>query len=160
MYGMKGTLAGIGRELEKIVPPPHFPMKLAVPAKGGCFSMGYDPYDIIKDDPAQGTRCIIGFPGPLNFKETLEQLTCFKASRYGEFWTPLEIVFLYISPEVEKFLGKFGKGRTEAFGFLRFSWLTRSKKFTKVFCFVLEMEVESDPLVKLILRFTSIKCNG
>lgn len=40
---MKGTLAGIERESEKMVPPPHFLMKLAVPAKGGCFSMGYDP---------------------------------------------------------------------------------------------------------------------
>lgn len=67
------------RALEKN--PPHFPMKLAVPAKKvGAFprALRYDPCDIIKDDPAQGARCIIGFPGPLNFKETLEQLTRFE----------------------------------------------------------------------------------
>lgn len=111
---------------------PIFPMKLAVPAKGGCFSMGYDPCDIIKDDPAQGTRCIIGFPGPLNFKETLEQLTCFKVSRYAGFWTPLEIVFLYLGGGREIFRKIWRK--------VRFSLLKKDYYW------------KSEPLVKLILR--------
>ncbi|KAG7198338.1 hypothetical protein KM043_005732 [Ampulex compressa] len=36
-----------------------------------------------KRDPARETRCIIGFPGPLNFKGTaLEQLTPPEVARY------------------------------------------------------------------------------
>lgn len=39
--------------------------------------------DIVKEIPARGTRRIIGFPGPLNFKgKILEQLTRSKVTMY------------------------------------------------------------------------------
>lgn len=70
--------------------------------------------DIIKEIPARGTRRIIGFPGPLNFKgKILEQLTRSKVTMYTHLINFVHLKKTFARVESKSLLSDFSKNFRE-----------------------------------------------